>query len=210
MVERQPLWTIEELSQQVVKALAVDYAGQLNGQVTDVPNLRTIRYYTTLGLLDRPAAMKGRTALYGKRHLMQLVAIKRLQSRGLALHQVQEQLAGITPARLSSLANLPACVLEPSTSQTHQDPVAADGPSRRDPAFWSMAPAPVVDAPAGDALPPSSTALVQAVPVSSELTLLITVHSPLQPHEVHALRQAASPLLQTLRGLVRPQKDEET
>src|ERR1700730_4487154 len=102
-----PLWTIDELSTQVALALSVDYAGQGNGQVRPVPDLRTIRYYTTLGLIDRPAAMRGRTALYGRRHLLQLVAIKRLQARGLSLAEVQERLVGLTDAALRQLANLP-------------------------------------------------------------------------------------------------------
>ena len=77
---REPLWTIDELGAVVALALSVDYAGQANGRVREVPDRRTIRYYTTLGLIDRPARMRGRTALYGRRHLLQLVAIKRLQA----------------------------------------------------------------------------------------------------------------------------------
>ena len=76
-------------------ALAVDYAGQASGRVRDVPDRRTIRYYTTLGLIDRPAAMRGRTALYGLRHLLQLAAIKRLQAHGLSLAEVQQRLVGL-------------------------------------------------------------------------------------------------------------------
>src|SRR6516164_5237389 len=97
----ESLWTIDELSEQV--ALALDgpgYAGVRSGRVRDVPDLRTIRYYTTLGLLDRPAAMRGRTALYGSRHLLQLVAIKRLQARGLTLAEVQQRVLGLSEAAL--------------------------------------------------------------------------------------------------------------
>src|SRR5262245_45243958 len=77
-----PLWTIDELGAQVALALSVDYEGPHNSRIREVPDRRTIRYYTTLGLIDRPAEMRGRTALYGRRHLLQLVAIKRLQARG--------------------------------------------------------------------------------------------------------------------------------
>src|SRR5437016_3586975 len=98
------LWTIDELSTQAALALSVDYVGQGNGQVREVPDLRTIRYYTTLGLLDRPAAMRGRTALYGRRHLLQLVAIKRLQAKGHTLAELQQRLLGQTDAELAQLA----------------------------------------------------------------------------------------------------------
>ncbi len=108
MQPRKPLWTLDELCDRVGLALAVDYAGQSSGRVRDVPDRRTIRYYTTLGLIDRPAAMRGRTALYGDRHLLQLAAVKRLQARGLSLAEVQERLVGLTDAALRELARLPA------------------------------------------------------------------------------------------------------
>src|SRR6516164_4111940 len=103
-----PLWTLDELGARVALALAVDYDGQSNGRVRDVPDRRTIRYYTTLGLIDRPAEMRGRTALYGTRHLLQLVAIKRLQTHGLTLTEIQARLAGRTNAALRQMARLAA------------------------------------------------------------------------------------------------------
>jgi DNA-binding transcriptional MerR regulator len=134
----EPLWTIAELGAQVALALSVDYQGAPNGRVRDVPDPRTIRYYTTLGLLDRPALMRGRTALYGRRHLWQLCAIKRLQARGLALAEIQQQLVGITPRKLQDLAQVPA-ELEPLYVTTAQQ---AETPTpERAGAFWKMAPA---------------------------------------------------------------------
>ena len=102
------LWTIQQLSDEVARALAVGYAGTSNGRVRDVPDLRTIRYYTTLGLLDRPAEMRGRTALYGPRHLLQLVAIKKLQARGRSLSQIQQEMTGATDTMLRRLAGVMA------------------------------------------------------------------------------------------------------
>src|SRR5262249_56989090 len=87
---------------------AEDYDGQPSGRVRDVPDRRAIRYYTTVGLLDRPAEMRGRTAMYGRRHLLQLVAIKRLQTRGLSLAEIQERLLGLPNSQLESLADLPS------------------------------------------------------------------------------------------------------
>ena len=73
-------WTLAELNERVREALAVDYVPASSARVRAVPDARTIRYYTTLGLIDRAAEMRGRTALYGERHLLQLVAIKRMQA----------------------------------------------------------------------------------------------------------------------------------
>src|SRR4051812_436850 len=143
---RDPHWTIDELGSRTALALAVDYEGAPNDRVRDVPDRRTIRYYTTLGLIDRPAALRGRTALYGARHLLQLVAIKRLQARGASLSEVQTRLVGLTDSALREIARLPADFEEtPSSSQQ-----AEEDHGRRAGPFWGAAPASPVEAPAKD------------------------------------------------------------
>jgi DNA-binding transcriptional MerR regulator len=111
-------WTLDELAERVDTALAVDYHGQPSGRVRAVPDRRAIRWYTTIGLIDRPVAHRGRTALYGPRHLLQLVAVKRLQARGLPLVAIQQELAGATDTQLAQVARIPAGVR----------PAAASGP----------------------------------------------------------------------------------
>jgi DNA-binding transcriptional MerR regulator len=101
-------WKIDQLAKVVEQALQVtDYGGQGSARVRSVPDPRTIRYYTTLGLLDRPAEMRGRTAHYGRRHVLQLVAIKKLQARGLSLVEVQQSLAGADDRTLQRWVGLP-------------------------------------------------------------------------------------------------------
>src|ERR687893_3208522 len=106
-------WTLDELAERVDDALAVDYQGQPSGRVRAVPDRRAIRWYATIGLIDRPVAHRGRTALYGPRHLLQLVAVKRLQARGLPLVAIQQELAGATDAQLTRVARLPATTPPP-------------------------------------------------------------------------------------------------
>src|SRR5919199_3648174 len=103
-------WTLDELAERVDAALAVDYPGQPSGRVRDVPDRRAIRWYTTIGLIDRPLAPRGRTALYTPRHLLQLVAVKRLQARGMPLVAIQQQLAGATDSQLERVARPPTAV----------------------------------------------------------------------------------------------------
>jgi len=98
------LWTLEQLSDQVAALLADDYDGQQNGRVRELPNGRTIRWYTTIGLVDRPLATRGRVALYGARHALQLAAVKRLQAKGLSLADIQERLLGATDEDLAGVA----------------------------------------------------------------------------------------------------------
>lgn len=100
------LYTLEQLSERVADLLAADYNGQQSGRVRELPNGRTIRWYTTIGLVDRPLATRGRVALYGERHALQLAAIKKLQAQGLALAEVQERLLGVSDARLAELAEV--------------------------------------------------------------------------------------------------------
>src|SRR3954449_2818666 len=88
------MWTLDELVDRVRAALATEYAGAPNGRVRDVPDRRAIRWYATRGLVDRPIATRGRVALYGPRHLLQLVALKRRQAEGRTLAEIQPELTG--------------------------------------------------------------------------------------------------------------------
>lgn len=103
------LWTLPELVAEVAARIAALPAPR-NGQVRAIPDDRTVRYYVTLGLLDRPSAMRGRTALYGRKHAAQVVAIKRLQTMGRSLSEIQQlwpTLDDRTLARMSGV-DLPA------------------------------------------------------------------------------------------------------
>lgn len=101
-------WTIDRLARLAAAALAAGAPTQPNGRIREVPDVRTIRWYTSIGLLGRPAAMRGRTALYGRPHLAQLVAIKRLQADGLTVAAVQERLLGADESAIEEIALLPA------------------------------------------------------------------------------------------------------
>ncbi len=95
--------SLEELAREVGRLLE-QYAllgAQQDNRVAPVPDARTIRYYTTLGLVDRPA-IDGRQARYNKRHLLQLVAIKALQALNLPLAEIQSRLYGRSDSELEA------------------------------------------------------------------------------------------------------------
>jgi DNA-binding transcriptional MerR regulator len=203
MQSRDPLWTLDELSAEVALALAVDYAGPVNGRIREVPDARTIRYYTTLGLLDRPAEFRGRTALYGPRHLLQLVAVKRLQARGLSLTEIQSRLAGLTDSALRELAR-PAPSCYPAGRETAPTPRGAgQAGDRRATAFWGETPA---APPPADA--PRPAAPLVGLPLAEGVTLLLDASRSPDNHDLEALRVAAAPLLKLLkaRRLLGPDK----
>jgi MerR HTH family regulatory protein len=105
------MWTLDELVERVREALAGEYPGAPNGRVRDVPDRRAIRWYTTIGLVDRPLGMRGRTALYGPRHLQQLVAIKRRQAEGQSLAQIQAEFTWLSPQALTDASRVPGHLL---------------------------------------------------------------------------------------------------
>ncbi|MFF4614451.1 MerR family transcriptional regulator [Nonomuraea jabiensis] len=109
MSDTRPIgWTIGELAERAALALRAssDGAPALNGRVRDVPGERLIRWYTTIGLVDPPLTRRGRVAQYGRRHLLQLVAVKRLQAAGHSIAEIQTALAGATDRMLETAAGL--------------------------------------------------------------------------------------------------------
>lgn len=203
------LYTLDELAGLVEAALAVDYPGAPTGRVRDVPDPRAIRWYVTRGLVDRPAASRGRVALYGRRHLLQLVAIKRRQAQGRSLADIQAELTGVTDAALAEVARLPtgntvdarpAPVLAPesgpapgsapgSATATGSGPGSAStasGPARE--RFWAERPEP--------GAPPDSVAL-RGIRLAPGVTLLIEDGAAC-PVDPRAVRAAARPLLELL------------
>src|SRR3954452_19821500 len=105
---------MDELVERVARALAAEYSGAPNGRVRDLPDRRAVRWYTTTGLVDRPLGMRGRTALYGPRHLLQLVALKRRQAEGRTLAEIQAELTGASDPMLREIARVPDDLLVPS------------------------------------------------------------------------------------------------
>lgn len=207
----QGKWTIDELGSVVALALATDQSNSANGRVRDIPDLRTIRYYTTLGLLDRPAEIRGRTAFYGHRHLLQLVAIKRLQGRGLTLAEIQRQLVGLTNAALIQLTRLPAGTESAPANLpaiAESAPAAPVSQAETSAAFWKTAPA----EPARAAELPASPATLQGIPLDQALTLLLAARRPIEPDDIEAIRVVAAPLLKLLqsRRLIGPHQERES
>lgn len=205
-------WRLEELVQLAEQALsAAPYEGQTSGRVRDVPDARTIRYYTTIGVLDRPLEMRGRTAYYGRRHLLQIVAVKRLQARGMSLVDIQKNIAGADNSSLKRWAALPAGFWETVTAQQTQrmvprlpDDLLKSAP--RAPAtggrarFWAAEPA--MAEREDRAVPAVAVTAMPAVvlPLASGVSLIIEGRPWKQPETaaLNAIRSALDGLLAAL------------
>ncbi len=202
-------WTIAALTERVAEA--VERAG-LGGKARGVPDERAIRYYTTLGLLER-AALRGRTAYYGPRHLAQIVAIKKLQADGASLAEIQQVLPTIGDGELSALTGveLGARAL-PVARRDFWRPAAIAAETPRD-AGAAPDPADAV-APADPAAPPSVSTFV----AEHRLELMPGVHLTIAARrsptdgDAAAIRAAAVDLVAELvrRHLINSSPPERT
>jgi hypothetical protein len=218
-------WPLDELVRRAADALAEGGVRAPNGRVTPLPDRRVVRWYTTIGLVDRPTAFQGRTALYGPRHLLQVVAVKRRQAEGRSLAEIQAELTGATDATLHRVAQLPLSL--PQLAAAPDGWVAGDLPEPTvgspeagvaRPRFWADRPADGADGartPVGvprlvssRVNPPPSLSTVDSVmplygiPLHAGATLLL--HAQPDPGDLASVHAAARPLLDLLasRGLL--------
>jgi DNA-binding transcriptional MerR regulator len=85
-------WNIRDLS--TIAGGILDGAGvtPINSAAQSRPSDRTIRFYVTRHLMSAPDG-RGTAAIYGYRHLLQLLAIKLRQMEGGTLEAIQKELA---------------------------------------------------------------------------------------------------------------------
>ena len=191
-------WTLLNLAAAVASALATGYEGPPNSRVRDVPDARTIRYYTTLGLIDPPAELRGRTALYTERHLFQLVAIKRLQARGAPLAEIQRRLTGLPTPALRRLAAIPGSASKRSEPKTE--------PRR----FWREVAEPPSSPAASEVSTTAATAMA-GVSLGNGVTILIQTRETIDDRAAAAIRQAAQPLIDLLSAIgITPTEKEDS
>jgi len=183
-------WTLSELVEEAAARLA-QLPPPKNGQVRAVPDERTVRYYLTIGLLERAVATRGRTSLFGKRHLAQVVAIKRLQSTGKSLAEIQAlwpTLDDDTLARMSGVA------LDPKPRAARKD-------------FWRRAP---VAAPTPPPAPPPHQPIELRIELAPDVTLTVSISDTgFDTADLGAIRAAAAPLLAELARRHRTANDPQ-
>lgn len=173
-------WSIGELAERAAGVLRVE-SQPVNGRVREVPSERLIRWYTTIGLVDPPLTRRGRIAQYGRRHLLQLVAIKRLQAQGRSIAEIQTALTGATDARLTQVGDLETRV--PAQPPPPEPPAEPEMPRPR---FWAEH-------------PPSKAGAVFGMRLGSGVTLLLdgASRTPSQD-DIEAVLAVAGPLLTVL------------
>lgn len=178
-------WTVEELVELSSRLLPEDGGSR---RVRWNPNPRLVRYYTTLGLLDRPKGVRGQVVHYGPRHLLQLLTVKVLQAEGFPLQEIQEKIYRQPDESLQELSGLPDDWLEN---------VLADIPAKPEPdrsVFWQQRDSsPPLAPPAVTELP------LQGIELATGMTLLLDRR--IYPNvDRKKLREASLLLLEALEG----------
>ncbi|MFI6497318.1 MerR family transcriptional regulator [Nonomuraea typhae] len=192
-------WTIGELAERAADALRPG-PQRANGRIQEVPGERLIRWYTTIGLVDPPLTRRGRIAQYGRRHLLQVVAVKRLQAEGHSIAEIQSRLAGATDAILET-----AALLGPDGEQStpHGEKTTAHGEKNTAqaprPRFWAAQPAtsPAREAPSAE---PAFAHRLPAVRLAPGVALVLdgAGRTPTDD-DIEAVLAAAGPLLHVLK-----------
>jgi DNA-binding transcriptional MerR regulator len=91
------------VSEDILAELGIE---QQRGTVSLVPDERTIRYYLSEGLIQSTDEKQGTASVFGYLHLLQLVAIKKLQAEHLPIRKIRELVAGKDEQQLESLLGL--------------------------------------------------------------------------------------------------------
>jgi DNA-binding transcriptional MerR regulator len=127
------------LAVEAAKILSGSGLAQGRGTVTDVPDERTVRYYLTEGLLSPAEEKQGTASVFGYRHLLQLLVVKKLQAEHLPIRKIRDLVDGRTERELErllgaeggasarkneALSYLEQLLTKPSAPQSAQPPAA--------------------------------------------------------------------------------------
>src|SRR5215213_4015611 len=94
---------VAELASEATKILMESGPAQPRGTVTEVPDERTVRYYLTEGLVSPAEEKQGTASVFGYRHLLQLLVVKKLQSEHLPIRKIRDLVDGRTERELERL-----------------------------------------------------------------------------------------------------------
>ena len=92
MIRHRQGLTIDDLVDEAARLLPTVADHQTRYKVTDRPDVRTIRYYVTRGLLPRANGYEGGRARYDGTHLIRLLLIKKLQAEHHTLTRINSTL----------------------------------------------------------------------------------------------------------------------
>jgi DNA-binding transcriptional MerR regulator len=94
---------VAELADEAAKILSESGLAQERGTVSELPDGRTIRYYLTENLIPPAEEKQGTASVFGYRHLLQLLVVKKLQSEHLPIRKIRDLVSGRSERELERL-----------------------------------------------------------------------------------------------------------
>ncbi len=96
-------YTMSHLVAEAARLIPLLRIEQKRYRVTEFPDERTIRFYLGRGLVSRPVERRGGTGLFPFRALLQVLAVKKLQSGYLPLRKIEEVMRHLDDEGLEQL-----------------------------------------------------------------------------------------------------------
>src|SRR3954463_11624163 len=125
---RHAPWNARGLASHVTGLVDSIGVGPTNASARAAPSARSIRYYVSNGLLDRPEGT-GTSATYGYRHFLQLLSVKIRQREGANLVTIKRELAELTGDALGRRVATSLAAALGATAETRRVSADDDGPS---------------------------------------------------------------------------------
>lgn len=94
---------IKELAAAIADASGAGGTYRGRGNASDVASERTLKYYLAEGLLPTPDKKRGVSLVFERKHLLTVLAIKKLQQLGLATSVIKEALDGKSEQELDQI-----------------------------------------------------------------------------------------------------------
>ena len=162
-----------------------------DGRISRSLDLRSVRYYQSLGLLEGPRRYDGRRAVYGREHIVSLICIRALQGSGRTLSQIQHALA-VTPGqdRIAAAQEALAAAAEHSVTRSAADQESEADKTPRPRALVAVELAPGVTVTVDPAQVEDADGVIAAL--MSAMQALTEARRP-APHETTSPKQEPSP-----------------
>lgn len=197
---------VAELAGEAAKILADSGLAQERGTVSELPDERTIRYYLAEGLIPPAEEKQGTASVFGYKHLLQLLVVKKLQAEHLPIRKIRDLVDGRTERELERLLGTEGGEATKNEALSYLEKLLTKAPAQASPAqaFRQSAPVEAMHRAASVASPApqmSESHMGRWARVEIEPGLELHVHDQYQPpRESKGLRRLTQLLLRIIES----------
>lgn len=197
---------VAELAGEAAKILAESGLAQERGTVSELPDERTIRYYLTEGLIPPAEEKQGTASVFGYRHLLQLLVVKKLQAGHLPIRKIRDLVDGRTERELERLLGAEGGGAAKNEALSYLEKLLTKAPAQSSPTQALRLSAPLEAMPKASSVAPPSPQMSESHAgrwsrVEIEPGLELHVHDQYQPpRESKGLRRLTQLLLRIIES----------